>query len=73
MTVGRYNSVLLATVVGKMFEINIQQQAVKQVLCDIELCTQMFDTFKVNRRNTLVKLLALQNQFILVAYPVSYH
>ena len=73
MTVSKYNSALLATVVGEMYEIKIQEQAVTQALNDIDLCKQMVDRAKVSTRDPLVKLLALQNQFTLVAYPVSYH
>ena len=33
----------------------------------------MVDTAKVSRQDPLIKLLALQNQFTLVTYHVSYH
>lgn len=73
MTVRKYNSALLATVVVNKFEIEIQQQAIKQAVYDIELCTQVVDTAKLNIRDPLVKLIVLQNQFTLVAYLVYYH
>ena len=72
-TVSKYNSALLAAVVSEIFEIKIQKQAVTQALNDIDLCKQMVDRAQVSTRDPLVKLLALQNQFTLVAYPVSYH
>ena len=56
-----------------IFQFKIQEEALTNALSDIELWKSRMVQCKVNDTSILVKLLAAQNHYTLVAYHVSYH
>ena len=75
MTDAKYNTALLILTLNKIFDISIQTQAVQTSLKDIDFVKGMLyrETDKLTKQKKLVRHLALENLFTLVAYPVCYH
>ena len=73
MTKVKYNSALLALEIGREFQSQIQEEALSNALSDIERCKSMTLQCGTKDKSVLVQLLAAQNHYTLVAYPVSYH
>ena len=73
MTKIKYNSSLLAVEIGNMFKFKVQEEAIFNAMADIDLCRNMLRQCGNGKKDIMVRLLAAQNHYTLVAYPVSYH
>ena len=73
MTNAKYNCASLLNMIGKMLNYKIQEQTIKNAFEYIEKCKDMIDSSNTQDNHLLKKLLAAQNSYSLVTYPVSYH
>ena len=64
---------LLALEIGNIFHFKVQEEAISNAMADIELCRKMTRQCGNEDKDIMVQLLAAQNHYTLVAYPVSYH
>ena len=75
MTEAKYNTPLLVQTINHMLNINIQKGAVDAAIQDITAANNLSNVqeTKYNQQELLVRQLAMNNLYTLVAYPCSYH
>jgi hypothetical protein len=74
MTDAKYNTALLVQSINKMCNISIQSLAVKSALDDITYVHTLLQKTEIEKKDLLLmRHLAVENVYTVVAYPVVYH
>lgn len=77
MTSAKYNTARVLSALSKRLRISIQKGAVdnalEQINTQTKCCNNVSCDTAINKSQHLLNLLALENKFSLVAYPVGYH